>query len=713
MSLRIKILILLGAIALVPAAITALLDVQRLRSLGADITQRNADALAAQAVTTMQRIAAEYAAVLDRETRRIRLLVTLQADYAERLLRAPTPPAHSPSEISFSESFDDDAAKLSLTTDPAPLTYGDSGDGAPLPVSWNHQVFHHAPTVNRDDVIPSAPLLLPMMAFYKNVRDPHDSVLRSQYVALENGLLATYPGHGNYPPEFDARERPWYIAQLNNPKLSWQRPHVDAATGAVVINATMPLHASDGEFIGVAGIDVDITSTFAAMGLPDYLRDGAELWQVAVLRPPRVLEPEVVVFARQRADADDYNWRAQPELETLVLGNRATMKQLRAALLANENGHLRAMVDGRDTFISYHRFGRESAYLIMTVPVATATRAAMDAGRYAEYATASHVTTLLKFLFAASTLVLIVALVASRHITRPIDHLKTAVERLARGDFLARAQLSTGDELQTLGDAFDAMVPQLKEHARVGEALGLAREIQQNLLPACPPSFNGYDIGGSSVYSEQTGGDYFDYVPLPDSAGKRLAVVVADVAGHGIGPALIMATTRALLHGGAGREVPLGELVGYVNTQLAPDVNRGHFVTLFLLAIDDRSGQVAWVAAGHDPALHFNASDHSISDLSGHDIPLGIDADWQFTALTGLTLNHNDIVVIGTDGIWEAAAENGERFGKQRLRDYITVNHQADAQTLCDGLKLALETFRGTRAQHDDVTIMIVKRTAP
>ncbi len=713
MSLRTKVLLLLSAIALVPALVTATLDTHLLRSLSDDLTQRNAQAMADQALVTMQRIAAEYADVLDRESRRIRVLVELQADYAERLLRSAGDTAGAAAgTVHFTEAFDRADPTLELSARYAPLSHAEPGAARALPVSWDHQVFHHPETVARETLLDDARALLPMTDFFHRVRDPRDRILRWQYVVLDNGLLATFPGHGAYPAGFDPRERPWFEAQRLNPGFRWYRPHFDVTTRALVINATMPLHAADGRFIGMTGIDIDLLATFEVLELPPYLRAGSELMQVAAVTPPQASEPRLVVLARQNASFSNSDWHALPDLELFALDDRATTETVRTAMLAGRDGHLRATIGGREHFVLYRRFGEAASYLVMTVPVARATAAAFDARRHARTVTAEHVRTLLLVLFTASALAMLVALAASRHLTRPIEHLKRVVQRLARGDLAVRAVVTTGDELQALGEAFNAMVPQLRERAHVQESLALAREVQQQLLPPAPPQIAGYDVCGVSLYSDETGGDYFDYVPGVTGDDGRLGVVVADVSGHGIAPALLMATTRALLHGARGRGLALDELLGLLNENLADDVSHGHFVTLFLLTVEAGGDAIEWASAGHDPALVYRARSGSVGELGGDGIPLGIDPDWRYGDASRGTLGDGDIVLIGTDGIWETPAADGTRFGKHRLHEFLRAHAEDDAATLCAGLVDALARFRGSARQHDDVTIVVVKHRA-
>lgn len=701
MSIRRKVLLLLCTIALVPAAVTAWLDVRILRSLGESLSARTEAALEDQAIATMNRVATDAATALDREARRVATIVGLQAERAERLLATPPAPGARPR---FEDAFDAKDASLGLAQ-------GRTAGGQTLAVSLTHQVFRAAPGTERAAVANSAAALVPMTRLYRHLHEPGEPVIRWHYVVLENGLSAAWPGHGGYPADFDPRARPWYTAQRDAPGFRWHPPHVDASTGALVINATQPLFDAQGRFTGVTGVDVDVLATFDVVALPAHLREGSEVTQVAVLPPGDAQGPRVVVLARSTAASGGRSWQVAPALEPWTLEDAAATEAVTAALRAGRDGFLRVHDDGTERFLLYRGFGEAGGYLILSVPVASAVGAAREAAAHARAAVAGHARAVVTVFAVAFAVTVLVALLAARQLTRPVRALNEAVQRLARGDYGVRVDVASRDELGALAGAFNAMVPRLADHARVRDALGLAREVQQQLLPSAPPSVPGWDISALSRYSDQTGGDYFDYLPL-DGAARRHAIVVADVSGHGVGPALLMATTRALLHGAQDRGGSLGELLSHVNVQLADDVHRGHFVTLFALGIEADGDRVCWAGAGHDAALLLEAASGRYTELTVSDIPLAIDDGWTYTDAGERRVAPGDIVVVGTDGIWETANPEGERFGRERLRAFVAGHAAESAESIGLGLLAELTRFRGGARQADDITVAVVKRVA-
>ena len=313
---------------------------------------------------------------------------------------------------------------------------------------------------------------------------------------------------------------------------------------------------------------------------------------------------------------------------------------------------------------------------------------------------------------AAIVVILIVTVTAfwsSRRMTRPLQVMIGELQRLTEGDFSARMDVATGDERDMLARAFNEMVPQLEDRMNICQALQVAQEVQQNLLPKEIPSIPGFDIAATTVYCEQTGGDYFDFFPCGEDC-KGVAVVVGDVTGHGVAAALLMTTARAFLRMRAVQPGTIAEVVTSVNQQLTVDTyESGSYMTLFYLAIDQADRVLRWVRAGHDPAIFYNSDTDQFEELVGSGMALGVDKDWQYEANEKLGLVKGQVICLGTDGIWEAHDADGEMFGKQRFYEIIRANADKPAEIIKKAVLKALSDFCGNIAQEDDVTIVVIK----
>ncbi len=171
--------------------------------------------------------------------------------------------------------------------------------------------------------------------------------------------------------------------------------------------------------------------------------------------------------------------------------------------------------------------------------------------------------------------------------------------RVEKGDLTATVTVDSNDELGALAENFNQMTDGLKDRYRLRQSLDLAKEVQQNLLPRGNPRFSGLDISGTSIYCDETGGDYFDFFDSPAPGEKKYSVVIGDVSEHGIPSALLMASTRAFLRQRAALPGSIASVVTDVNRQLTRDVeDSGRFITLLYLQIDVDQRTVL-LGAGH------------------------------------------------------------------------------------------------------------------
>lgn len=308
--------------------------------------------------------------------------------------------------------------------------------------------------------------------------------------------------------------------------------------------------------------------------------------------------------------------------------------------------------------------------------------------------------------------VLVILLLIRRvtgQVARSVNQLSAAAGDIARGQFDLALPERTGDEIGALTRSFNTMSAQLKERIDLRQALDLAKEVQQNLLPAKAPDFPGLDVAGRSVYCDQTGGDYFDYL----DTGHSFQFVVGDVAGHGISAALLMSSVRASLRQCYDSGDDIGAVISDVNRHIAMDVgNSGQFMTLFYLAIDSDRKTMQWVRAGHDPGMLYRAFDDRFEELGGTGIALGVDPEWSYSIQNADNLQVGDIVLIGTDGIWEAINGHGVMFGKAAVKQMIREQRDQPADDILNSVFEAVALHAGETKIADDMTLIVVKVAA-
>jgi sigma-B regulation protein RsbU (phosphoserine phosphatase) len=281
------------------------------------------------------------------------------------------------------------------------------------------------------------------------------------------------------------------------------------------------------------------------------------------------------------------------------------------------------------------------------------------------------------------------------------------LERVTQGDLSKFVPVATKDEFGVIAGHTNTMIQGLRHRIKLVAALKLAEEVQQNLLPRTAPTHPGLDISGTSIYCDETGGDYYDYFKLPNN---RFGVVVADASDHGVGAALHMTTARAFLLFGIRDFSNPAKLLDEVNVFLTRDsAETGRFMSMFFLEIDASSKILRWVRAGHDPAMLYDPSQDCFLDLSGEGMALGVDSDFEYKTYTHHGWTQGTVVFVGTDGIREARNKRNEMFGLDRLQNVIRKNAAESAETIQNAVIDELRSFQGNFPQEDDITLIVIK----
>jgi serine phosphatase RsbU (regulator of sigma subunit) len=273
-------------------------------------------------------------------------------------------------------------------------------------------------------------------------------------------------------------------------------------------------------------------------------------------------------------------------------------------------------------------------------------------------------------------------------------------------DYLPKSDATTRTLTRSLLYAIERQRGRLAERQNllIRGDLDVAREIQQHLLPKTAPQIDGFDIAGRCQQAEAVGGDFFDFIPLADG---RWDLLIADVSNHGVAPALVMVGARHLVRTCAQTSEHVGEILTITNRSVFKDGWEACFVTMFLCRLEPRTRTAMYSSAGHPAYVMDAAGNVRALDYSG--LPLGINGECSYSVDGSVTLQPGEMLLLMTDGVWEAGATNGRQFGTQRAFDLVHEHRGKPAAEIVDTLVAAAQEFCPAGLPQDDITVGLVK----
>ena len=246
----------------------------------------------------------------------------------------------------------------------------------------------------------------------------------------------------------------------------------------------------------------------------------------------------------------------------------------------------------------------------------------------------------------------------------------------------------------------------LLANARVKRDMEIAEQIQLSLLPAEPPVLFGVELAGRCYPAAHVGGDYYDFFKRDD---HTVDLLIADVSGHSVGAALIMAEVRTLLRAQSSRAVSPSSILGTLNSQLYDDLTRAElFITMFYARYSAATGRLSYANAGHNKPLIHRPGQQSCIELDADGLILGIKPSIVFEELS-ITLQAGDTLLFYTDGIPEATDQAGELLGTGQVCQHLSQQSTLTVDEIADSFFELVKEYSQSSTLQDDVSMVVMK----
>ncbi len=709
MKIQKKFTLLLFIVALPPLMTLVFFHHQTMHRLGEEIGGNTQRFLVQNEQEFLQKTVDDYTEILKKEKLVMETAIRMQArEVEQRLSRPPEPDPR----ILFPEDF----AKGQPAWSGMDLSYKHirqtrQAGIPPVWVNYSHQVWFAPQGLAREACTEELKKLQSLVQGYRFVYRLLPEHIYWQQTTLHTGLESNYPAHNSFPPSYAPREQPWFQKTQALKKTTWtvcQEP----VTRAWVQIVAEPLFYPDGRFAGVTSMSTRFNTAFYSLKIPKLW---AQRVQIMLARfEPRTdgAAEKLRVFMPEDAQYGGTLITRQSEGSSAFTPSEAgpDFQDILQELSSGESGVRKTTYQGQEALYAFGSHDAYELFPVLILPYGPIIDQAQKIRTLVHDLTVRSLSFTGWIFIGAILIALILAFFSARSITRPVKRLTTATNGLAKGDFQTRVHINTGDELQELGDTVNDMGPMLLQNQRMRQALAVAEKSQQYLLPRQSPHIKDFDISGISVYSDETGGDYYDFIDIGGRENSRLGIAIGDVSGHGIGAALLMASARGALRAYAFQSRhSLSDLFANLNQHLVKDTKEGQFLTLFFGILYEEQRSLSWVSAGHESALWLKKKEERIIELPNTGMPLGIASEVDYPLAGPVVFEAGDILLISTDGIRETRNPEKEMFGSERVQQLLLKHAHLQTRELCNTIVSALEDFRQGAVQEDDVTMVLIK----
>lgn len=304
------------------------------------------------------------------------------------------------------------------------------------------------------------------------------------------------------------------------------------------------------------------------------------------------------------------------------------------------------------------------------------------------------------------------AYVFASRITKPIRGLTQGAAILAKGDFAYQVNIKTGDELEVLANAFNAMAREIEKNTkamvykeRVSKELELAARIQKEILPKQIPQSKFLDIAAGLIPAEEIGGDIYDFIPTKD----RMLMYIGDVTGHGVPAGLVGAIANSLIF--TFSDNPVKEILVSSNRVLKAKTLPNMFMTIGMIDFNEITKKITYANAGHEPLLYYSAKDSKVVPIELKGIALGMFPDiTNNIEIKEFDVSSGDVLLMYSDGIPEAWKNEKENYGMARLKRVLNdCAGMPSSLAIRNAILSDVKEFTAGYKQMDDITVIVIK----
>ena len=553
----------------------------------------------------------------------------------------------------------------------------------------------------------------------------------TSYIASKNGFLILIETSQDknakvtFPNDFEPRERIWYVDAEKAQKTIITDVY-QAIQLYPAISCATPYYDANGEFAGVAAVDANLESLYDLI-TKNRIGDTSINFTLSNKGEIIISSTKTGTFAvsKDKRDCrDSLNKEFAKEAANMVAG------QSNVVLLN---------VDGKEYCLAYSpmptvgwSFGTviEKEEIIKPVNKAKAiiNEITKNITHSIELLFSQHMKHLAFTIFLVLLWLLWISFKDSKKFVTPIVMLTDGVKEIAKGNLDNKLDIKTGDEIEDLAESVNNMTSDLKKYIenlskvtadkeRIATELTVARNIQAGMLPSVEPNFSNkkeFDLAATMIPAKEVGGDFYDFYMLDEN---NLALTVADVSGKGVGAALFMSISKSFLKNNAkfaatahseGNELNLASIMEQTNQQLIENNEEKMFVTVFFGVLNLKSGEFAYVNAGHNPPLVCHKSEGQFTFIRNEkkNCIIGISKKAKYQE-HHLTLNPGDILFFYTDGITEAMNEQSEQFHENNLKVSLdSISEDSNANKILSTVYEAVKKHAGNAEQSDDMTML-------